>query len=57
MSSNHSLKSLAASLNEVHAHQQKPSIPVTFKNSNPADKLRPGGFSLEIHFPIACRIW
>ncbi|VDK72295.1 unnamed protein product [Litomosoides sigmodontis] len=40
--SNHSLKSLAATLNEVHAHQQKPSIPVTFKNNNPADKLRPG---------------
>ncbi|KAM3718342.1 Activating signal cointegrator [Dirofilaria immitis] len=40
--SNHSLKSLAASLNEIHSHQQKPNIPVTFKNNNPADRLRPG---------------
>uniref|UniRef100_A0A0R3RWU5 Zf-C2HC5 domain-containing protein n=1 Tax=Elaeophora elaphi TaxID=1147741 RepID=A0A0R3RWU5_9BILA len=38
--SNHSLKSLAASLNEIHSHQR--SIPVTLKNNNPADRLRPG---------------
>ncbi|CAG9533720.1 unnamed protein product [Cercopithifilaria johnstoni] len=40
--SNNSLKSLAASLNEIHSHQQKPGIPVTLRNNNPADKLRPG---------------
>ncbi|VDO21886.1 Uncharacterized protein BM_BM6758 [Brugia malayi] len=40
--SNHSLKSLAASLNEIHSQQQKPSISVTFKNNNLASKLRSG---------------
>ncbi|KAL3995011.1 putative zinc finger motif C2HC5-type family protein [Acanthocheilonema viteae] len=40
--SNHSLKSLAASLNKVHSHQQKPSVPVTFRSNSLADKLRPG---------------
>lgn len=47
--SNRSLESLAASLNEIHSHQQKPSIPITFRNNNPIDKLRPGGFSFEIN--------
>ncbi|EJD75696.1 activating signal cointegrator 1 [Loa loa] len=40
--SDHSLKSLAASLNKTHSQQQEPSISVTFKNKNPADELRPG---------------
>ncbi|VDK80030.1 unnamed protein product [Onchocerca ochengi] len=42
MNSNYSLKSVAASLNEIHSQQQKPNIPVTLKNNNPADRLRPG---------------
>uniref|UniRef100_A0AAF5Q316 Zinc finger C2HC5-type domain-containing protein n=1 Tax=Wuchereria bancrofti TaxID=6293 RepID=A0AAF5Q316_WUCBA len=43
--SNHSLKSLAASLNKIHSEQQKPSISVTFKNNNNlASKLRSGRY-------------